>query len=211
MLGYTVAEWLSEPGFWLSIVHPDDRQRVGKDAAADFAEGRTGGYDFRWMAKDGRNVWVRAHTIVVRDENGKSIGVRGVVTDITEVKRAEEMQARRETHALFRADVGTALGASLTPLRGTLESCAEAMVKHLRAAFARVWTLNREENVLELQASAGLYTHIDGGHARVPVGKFKIGKIAQERSPHITNDVQHDPRVGDHEWARFLCWLSPTG
>lgn len=202
MLGYTVSEWLSVPGFWLSIVHPDDRQRVGQAAAADFAEGNNGGHEFRWMGKDGRIVWVRAHTIVVRDEDGKSVGVRGVVTDITGRRRVEEMQARRETHALFRADVGAALAVSRAPLRVTLESCAEAMVKHLHAAFARLWTLNREGNVLELQASAGLYTHIDGPHARVPVGKFKIGKIAEERSPHITNDVQTDPRVSDHEWAR---------
>ena len=38
-------------------------------------------------------------------------------------------------------------------------------------------------------------------HARVPVGKFKIGKIAEERLPHLTNDVQHDPRLGDRQWA----------
>ena len=37
---------------------------------------------------------------------------------------------------------------------------------------------------------------------RVPVGKFKIGLIAQEREPHLTNDVSNDPRVGDPEWAR---------
>ena len=202
MLGYTVQEWLAVPRFWLSIVHPDDRERVWQAAAADFAAGTNGGHEFRWIGKDGRIVWVRAHTIVVRDENGKSVGVRGVVTDITERKRVEEMQARRETHALFRADVGAALAVSRAPLRVTLELCAEAMVKHLHAAFARVWTLNREENVLELQASAGIYTHIDGAHARVPVGKFKIGKIAEERAPHITNDVQNDPRVSDHEWAR---------
>jgi PAS domain S-box-containing protein len=202
MLGYTVAEWLSVPGFWLSIVHPDDRERVRQEAAAEFADGRDGRHEFRWVGKDGRIVWVQAHTIIVRGEDGKSAGVRGVVTDITERKRVEEMQARRETHALFRADVGAALAVSRAPLQVTLKSCAEAMVKHLHAAFARVWTLNREDNVLELQASAGIYTHIDGPHSRVPVGIFKIGKIAQERAPHITNDVQSDPRVGDHEWAR---------
>jgi two-component system cell cycle sensor histidine kinase/response regulator CckA len=202
MLGYTVSEWLSVAGFWLSIVHPDDRQRVGQAAAADFAENKNGEHEFRWLGKDGRIVWVQAHTIVVHDEEGKCVGVRGVVTDITERKRVEEMQARRETHALFRADVGAALAVSRAPLRVTLELCAEAMVKHLHAAFARVWTLNRAENVLELQASSGIYTHIDGAHARVPLGKFKIGKIAQERLPHITSDVQNDPRVSDHEWAR---------
>src|SRR3990172_2879005 len=53
-----------------------------------------------------------------------------------------------------------------------------------------------------MQASAGMYTHINGPHGRVPVGKFKIGMIAEERRPHMTNEVVGDPRVGDQEWAR---------
>jgi hypothetical protein len=40
------------------------------------------------------------------------------------------------------------------------------MVWHLDAAFARIWTLNEEEGLLELQASAGIYTHLDGPHSR---------------------------------------------
>ncbi len=47
-----------------------------------------------------------------------------------------------------------------------------------------------------------MYTHINGPHGRVPVGKFKIGRIAQSRTPHFSNDVQNDPEVGDHECAR---------
>ena len=47
-----------------------------------------------------------------------------------------------------------------------------------------------------------MYTHLDGAHGRVPVGKFKIGLIAAERRPHLTNSVAGDPRVGDQEWAR---------
>jgi PAS domain S-box-containing protein len=76
------------------------------------------------------------------------------------------------------------------------------MVEHLDAALARVWLLNEDDNVLELQASAGLYTHIDGPHGRIPVGSFKIGMIAQERRPHLTNSVIGDPRVHDQEWAK---------
>jgi signal transduction histidine kinase/ActR/RegA family two-component response regulator len=76
------------------------------------------------------------------------------------------------------------------------------LVQHFDAAFARIWTLNADTNILELQASAGSYTHLDGAHARVPVGQFKIGLIAEERKPHLTNDVLGDPRVGDKEWAR---------
>ena len=48
----------------------------------------------------------------------------------------------------------------------------------------------------------GLYTHLDGPHGRVPVGRFKIGTIARERRPHLTNSVVGDPRVPDQDWAR---------
>ncbi len=83
-----------------------------------------------------------------------------------------------------------------------LQRCAEVIVKHLGAAFARIWTLSAEEAVLELRASAGMYTHLNGGHSRIPVGKFKIGLIAEERRPHLTNSVVGDPRVPSQDWAK---------
>ena len=58
------------------------------------------------------------------------------------------------------------------------------------------------QDVLALRASAGLYTHLDGPHARVPVGQFKIGRIAQSRQPLLTNDVATDPNISDPEWAK---------
>ena len=100
------------------------------------------------------------------------------------------------------ADVGRALTARDT-LAVMLHRCAEALVTHLDAAFARVWTLDEAEDVLVLRASAGQYTHLDGPHRRVPVGQFKIGLIAQERGPHLTNTVIGDPRVSDQEWAKW--------
>ena len=36
----------------------------------------------------------------------------------------------------------------------------------------------------------------------MPVGKYKIGLIAQERKPHLTNAVVGDPRVSDQDWAQ---------
>ena len=75
-----------------------------------------------------------------------------------------------------------------------LQQCALALVQHLDAAFVRFWTLNETTQMLELAASAGLYTHLDGAHARVPVGKFKIGRIAQECKPHVTTTFS--PTIG---------------
>lgn len=55
---------------------------------------------------------------------------------------------------------------------------------------------------LHLVASSGRYSHLDGFHGRVPYGCYKIGRIASGEMPtFLTNDVTHDPRVHDHEWA----------
>jgi two-component system, NtrC family, sensor kinase len=55
------------------------------------------------------------------------------------------------------------------------------MVRHLDAAFARIWTLKSGAADLELEASAGMYTRLDGRFSRIPVDQLKIGLIARER------------------------------
>ena len=72
----------------------------------------------------------------------------------------------------------------------------------LRRGVRRIWTLSEEEDVLELQASAGMYTRLDGAYSQIPVGNYKIGLIAQERHPYLTNDIPGDPRIHDKEWAK---------
>ena len=105
---------------------------------------------------------------------------------------------------MAQAELGAAVGRALTsdaPLALQLQRCAEALVHHLAAAFARIWTLDGTGELLRLRASAGLYTHLDGDHSRVPVGSFKIGRIARSRTPHLTNVVIGDPEVHEQAWA----------
>lgn len=83
-----------------------------------------------------------------------------------------------------------------------LQSCAEIILAHLDAAFVRIWAINPDEAVLELRASAGMYTHLDGKHSRVAVGSLKIGQIAAQRQAVLTNDVANDDRISDRAWAR---------
>ena len=124
----------------------------------------------------------------------------GFIRDISERKQAEEMRAAHARQIAVRADVSMAFGKEES-LKTILGECSEAIVRHLEAAFARIWTLSDDGKMLELQASAGMYTHLDGPHSRIPMGQFKIGMIAQERKPHLTNDVLNDPRISDRAWA----------
>jgi PAS domain S-box-containing protein len=111
MLGYSSQEWLSTPGFGLSAVHPDDRQRMATETAAIYASRKGGSSRFRLLHKDGHAVWVEAHSIVVCDESGP-IGMRGVTMDITAAVKAENERAElleRESHARQQAEEASRL------------------------------------------------------------------------------------------------------
>jgi PAS domain S-box-containing protein len=156
--------------------------------------------EFEIARETGSSRWVEANVkSVIRDD--AVIGRLLVVRDITERKRAElELEERNRMLALD-AEVARSLNQNLE-LRMLLQCCTESLVTHLKAAFARIWILKTEEQVLVLQASAGMYTHLDGSHSRVPVGHLKIGQIAKEKSPILTNGVVGDPRVPEQEWAK---------
>jgi PAS domain S-box-containing protein len=135
----------------------------------------------------------------------------GIARDISERKRLQDRQARLARHAVLHAEVSAAVSESEKSTREMLQICTVAVVRHLDAAFARIWLLNNEQKVLELAASAGLYTHLNGAHARIPVGSFKIGFIAAVQKPHLTNEVQTDERVSDKEWAQREGMISFAG
>ncbi|MGH7552204.1 MAG: ATP-binding protein [Longimicrobiales bacterium] len=122
-------------------------------------------------------------------------------TALRESEGLRQELERRSRESALNIAAGSALTAG-GPLDRTLNVVAQAIVDHLDAAFARIWILNETDQMLELKASAGMYTHLDGPHSRVPMGALKIGKIAEEELPHLTNDVLNDPRISDHAWAR---------
>lgn len=90
MLGYTTDEWVSTPNFWLTIVHPDDREIAAKVAADRFKTGESGANRFRWIRKDGRVLDVETHDVITKDDNGVPIGMRGVTMDVSERKALED-------------------------------------------------------------------------------------------------------------------------
>ena len=175
-------------------VRANDRQVIEGGAPIQFEEAVP--------SAEGERYYIVAK-FLLRDRTGKPYAVCGIATDITQLKRAEAMQGRRARQAAMRADIQLAFSDEIeSDLQAVLQRSAEAVVRHLDAAFVRIWTLNEQENILELQASVGQYTHLDGEHARIPVGELKIGLIAQERKPHLTNDVQNDDRISHPEWAK---------
>ncbi|WP_071190047.1 PAS domain S-box protein [Trichormus sp. NMC-1] len=186
---------------WLSAIHPQDRERIAVEWNAVAQHNQSFRSEYRFLRANGEISWVVGQAISEQSKTGEVITCFGTVTDISDLKRVEAALAERVRLADFLAHVYAVLTQAET-LFSIMRNCTEAFVKHIDAAFARIWMLNTEENVLELQVSSGMYNHIDGLHRRIPVGQWKIGLIAQEGKPLISNTVQEDLLISDKEWAK---------
>ncbi|HSM81069.1 MAG TPA: LuxR C-terminal-related transcriptional regulator [Nodosilinea sp.] len=77
----------------------------------------------------------------------------------------------------------------------------DGLVNQFDCAFARIWVVEPDQTSLKLVASSGLYTHTNGSFARVPMGAYKVGKIAQNRVPFLSNRLAEEAWVKDRDWA----------
>ncbi|MEP6788226.1 MAG: EAL domain-containing protein, partial [Acidobacteriota bacterium] len=98
MLGYSVAECVTKPEFWLEIIHPDDRKRTEEMVRTIFARGKGGAVEFRWIARDGHEVWIESRNTIIRDAAGKPIGLRGIAVDISDRKSLEQQLTHQALH-----------------------------------------------------------------------------------------------------------------
>ena len=116
-------------------------------------------------------------------------------------QKAELAQRARQATLGERVSVALIESGSLPTI---LERCAKAIVRHLDAACVRIWTIDEESGMQELQAGAGSSCHIDGPLDRVAVGESEIGLIAREHRPQCTDDVLGAPWMSGKDWARRM-------
>ncbi|MEM8614456.1 MAG: LuxR C-terminal-related transcriptional regulator [Cyanobacteria bacterium P01_H01_bin.105] len=86
-------------------------------------------------------------------------------------------------------------------LDGIAHLATDGLVKQFDCAFARIWLVEPDRKLLRLVASSGLYTHTDGSFSRVPMGEFKIGRIAKNHISLLSNNLAAESWVRHPEWA----------
>ena len=98
ILGYDVAEWSSDPGFWNDHLHPEDHDRMVGRLVRIATAGGPFDEEYRLLAKDGSWVWIRDIGHAVKDAEGSPILIRGLMVEISDQKAREhehdEMQGR---------------------------------------------------------------------------------------------------------------------
>src|SRR3954453_6777760 len=90
LLGFSQKEWLEDPILWFTRLHPDDQARWHLEFARTCATGEPFRSVYRFIARDGRVVWVHGEAKLARDEDGRPLFLQGVAFDISGIKQAED-------------------------------------------------------------------------------------------------------------------------
>lgn len=103
ILGYPVERWLNEPGFWVNILHPEDR-----DWALQFCVEQTTLllphiFEYRAIAADGQMLWLR-DMVTVTSHLGRPSRLSGIMVDITSLRVAEAQLIQSEQRFRSLAD-----------------------------------------------------------------------------------------------------------
>ncbi|MCA1907495.1 MAG: PAS domain S-box protein [Magnetospirillum sp.] len=95
ILGYTAAEVMAHPDFWVEHLHAEDRERclatLRQLREVDQVE-----MEYRMRAKDGHWVWLHDECRAIRDDKGNRIEVVGSCIDVSRRYRFEQELARSE-------------------------------------------------------------------------------------------------------------------
>jgi anti-anti-sigma factor len=172
VLGYSVRQWLDDPGLWQRILHPDDAEQVLSAVRAAIADGDDLSLTYRVRAADGRWVWLQHLAHVARDQAGTATAMHSILVDVTDSKR-------RELAAALLAATGRVLtGPGSVDER--LTTVTGLLVPDL-CDWAAVWLRGDDERYRPVAAApAGLSHQLSTlGSVRVPdefAEEFRAGR-----------------------------------
>ncbi len=99
--GFPTSRFKDDPEFWVSRIHPEDRERVGKEFER-LGETESMACEYRWRCADDGYRYFLDQAVVIRDERGEPAEIVGSLTDITERRQLE--------HQLVQAQKLDAIG-----------------------------------------------------------------------------------------------------
>ncbi|GAB4461404.1 MAG: hypothetical protein Kow0070_18930 [Anaerolineales bacterium] len=161
LLGYPRDNFTLDPLFWTKILHPEDAEQVLEKSRQSAQTLEPFTMEYRVIAKDGRTVWLKDESVLIRDENDAPSHWLGVWTDITTIKQAEAEQAelvksmaRRTVQLHTAADVARA-ASSILDIEELLSQAADLIQEHFDYYYVGVFLTDESGEWAVLRAATG--------------------------------------------------------
>ncbi|MCP2728201.1 GAF domain-containing protein [Limnofasciculus baicalensis] len=181
-LAYSIEELLDRA--FLDFVHPEDRTITIAELEKLTHKTSAICFENRYRGKDGSYKWLSWNAFPLLEEEDM---VYAIARDITKTKLRKASLLERSRVSTLEADIGAALVSQNGTLSESLTECTEAIIRHLHAIGAGIWTVERTVgnlstlSSLELQGSTGQLLPAELFPRHVAPNQGIIGAIAQTR------------------------------
>ncbi|HJR80380.1 MAG TPA: response regulator [Anaerolineales bacterium] len=211
ILGYTPEEWLSDPEFWQTRLHSDDRDGVVHTVQESERTGEPLSMEYRMLAHDEKVVWFHDQAVLLRDNKGQPLYWQGIKVDVTTRKQAEaeilllnaelERRVQERTTELeralrakdeFLASMSHELRTPLNAILGLSESLAEHVAGPLNEKQQRyVKTISESGNhLLSLINDILDLARIESGQVVLNISEVDLQQVCQA-SLRMINQLAH--------------------
>ncbi len=182
-LAYSQDKLLSQS--FLDFVHPHDHSATLTAWQTLLSSPSDIYFEHRYRCQDGSYKWLAWKCLPLAEAGV----VHAIARDITNTKQRKASLLERSRLSTLEADIGAVLVGQNGSLGESIKRCTEAMVRHLNALGAGIWTVagitdeTQMPLVLELQANSGeqLPTHLFP--QRILTNQGLIAKVAQTLKP----------------------------
>jgi PAS domain S-box-containing protein len=169
------------------IIHPDHRDAIRQELQLALKERKPFKLLYRIIDKSGNEKWVWEQGQGVFSGKGELLALEGLLTDITERKRAEERIEHHLEQVKALRTIDMAISSSLD-LRVTLDVLLEQLINRLKVNAAAVLLLDVSTLHLKYSAGKGFKTERIK-NANLRLGEGYAGLAAKERKYIVIPDL----------------------
>lgn len=135
--GYTPEDFKRDPDLWYRMVHHKDRAKVLEQARLALEGKEVDPLEHRIIHRDGTVRWIRNKIAVTKNSDGIPVAYDGLITDITDLKKAEASAALRNRQ-LIQADKLASLGILVSGIAHEINNPNNFILLNMQL-FSRIW------------------------------------------------------------------------
>ena len=178
--GFRPEEFVADANLWISMVYPDDRDAVHKQAFQCVSGQNVEHLEHRIVRKDGHIRWVRSTLVPHFDTEGKVVCYDGLLQDITERKQAEEEMKRAVDANYSKSEFLANMSHEIrTPMNGIVGMLTLALNKEREEKIREYLTIAKtcSDNLLKLINDILDISKVEAGKLDVEIIDCNVSEV----------------------------------